>query len=392
MAGFIRVETDDVLIDVTRLVDRTLKGLRPTGVDRVGLAYVGHYRQRARALLRFAGRWLTLTGQESNRLFDALLAPNHTTATRLRWLVGTRMVRVGRFPPPGGVLLNITHSGLEQAAYGERVRRYGLRPFYFLHDTIPMAYPEYARPGEADQHRRRLKTMLETGCGLIVNSAQTGATLESQAKATGYGVPPWVVAHLAPPVFPAAASARPMAESYFVMLSTIEPRKNHLLLLNLWREIVAQRGRAAPKLVMIGRRGWECEQVVDMLERCEVLKGQVIEIPDCDDAQLATWLHHAQALLFPSFAEGYGLPLIEALALGTPVIASDLPVFHELAGGIPDYLDPLDGPGWRQAVLDYASVNSPRRMAQKARMVGWQVPSWESHFEKVEDFIARVLA
>jgi len=388
--------TPSLLIDATRLLDRALQGKRPTGVDRVGLAYVGHFacdetrfRQRARALLRFAGRWVVFGEADSRCLFDWLLASDARQANRIRRLVGRAYALNWRQAEPGSILINTGHSGLDGADYAERVRRYGLRPLYFLHDLIPITFPEYGRPGEAERHRCRLSTMLTTAHGLIVNSAATGRELEAHAARLGVAVPPWMVAHLAPPGFPPPLPRRSIPEPYFVVLGTIEPRKNHLLLLKLWRRMVEELGQHAPRLVVIGQRGWECEQVVDMLDRCEALKGIVIEMPGCDDAALATWLHHAQALLFPSFAEGYGIPLVEALSLGTPVIASDLPVFRELAGDIPDYLDPLDGMGWRQAVLGYASDNSPRREAQKARMAAWRAPGWDAHFEKVEAFMAR---
>jgi glycosyltransferase involved in cell wall biosynthesis len=134
-----------------------------------------------------------------------------------------------------------------------------------------------------------------------------------------------------------------------------------------------------------------------MLERCPGLRGLVHEVPRCADAALARWLRHARALLFPSFAEGYGIPLVEALSVGTPVIASDLPVFRELAGTIPDYLDPLDGPGWRRAILDYARAEDDgraatpgARAAQLARLQGWRAPTWAQHFAQVEAFMARL--
>jgi glycosyltransferase involved in cell wall biosynthesis len=381
-----------LLIDVTRLLDRAIQGRRPTGVDRVGLAYVGHFRQQALALVRFAGRWVILSEPDSRRLFEGLLAPDDRFMQQARWLVGKHYALNWQRPARGSVLLNTGHSGLDGVDYGERVRRYGLRPLYFLHDMIPMSFPEYGRPGEAEKHRRRLQAMLETGCGLIVNSAVTGSELDAHAASLGIVAPPWIAAHLAPPEFPSPASTRPLAEPYFVVLGTVEPRKNHLLLLHLWRELVGMLGQASPRLVVIGQRGWECEQVVDMLERCEVLRSSVVELTDCDDTALATWLHYAQALLFPSFAEGYGIPLVEALLLGTPVIASDLPVFRELAGNIPEYLDPLDGVGWRQAVLDYAAPGSSRLSSQRVRMAGWQAPTWDEHFEKVDDFMVRVLA
>jgi len=172
------------------------------------------------------------------------------------------------------------------------------------------------------------------------------------------------------------------------LVGTIEPRKNYAFLLQLWREIVLQRGPAhTPRLILIGQRGWECENTVDLLERCPSLRGIVHEINSCSDRELATFLHHAQALLFPSFSEGFGLPIAEALAAGLPVIASDLPVFREFAGPIPEYISPLDGAQWHTAILDYAHPSSPRRAAQIARIVQFTPPSWDAHFQSVNSLI-----
>ncbi len=181
-----------------------------------------------------------------------------------------------------------------------------------------------------------------------------------------------------------------MAAPYFVVLGTIEPRKNHWLLLQLWRKLVERMGEHAPRLVIIGQRGWECENVVDLLERCEPLRGYVLELPACSDAELSTWLKHAQALLFPSFAEGYGIPLVEALSLGVPVIASALPVFREIAGDIPEYLDPLDGSGWMARIEAYADPDFSGRLAQLDRVAGFVPPAWSSHFQIVEEFLERL--
>jgi glycosyltransferase involved in cell wall biosynthesis len=116
----------------------------------------------------------------------------------------------------------------------------------------------------------------------------------------------------------------------------------------------------------------------------------VTELPACTDADLATWLHHACALLFPSFAEGYGMPLVEALSRGVPVIASDLPVFREIAGDVPDYLDPLDGKGWMARIEAFADPVSPLRAAQLKRLAGYSAPTWSAHFQVVEQFLERL--
>ncbi|MGC9163570.1 MAG: glycosyltransferase, partial [Thiomonas sp.] len=110
----------------------------------------------------------------------------------------------------------------------------------------------------------------------------------------------------------------------------------------------------------------------------------------CDDAQLANWLTHARALLFPSFVEGYGLPLVEAMTLGVPVIASDLPAFREVAGNIPHYLDPIDGLGWLDMVQAYAQPASRLRQEQIARIQGFSAPSWQNHFAQVETLLETI--
>jgi glycosyltransferase involved in cell wall biosynthesis len=89
-------------------------------------------------------------------------------------------------------------------------------------------------------------------------------------------------------------------------------------------------------------------------------------------------------VLFPSFAEGYGIPLVEALAAGLPVIASDLPVFREIGQDVPDLLPVDDVEAWCDAVSDYSQQPSSRRDAQLLRMKDFQVPDWREHFATVD--------
>jgi glycosyltransferase involved in cell wall biosynthesis len=222
---------------------------------------------------------------------------------------------------------------------------------------------------------------------LLVNSEETGRDLDQYAKKNGYKIPAWTVARLGADQLKKQTVSRSFSHPYFVVLSTIEPRKNHLLLLHVWRELIEQLGEYAPRLIVIGRRGWECEQVVDMLDRCIILNGFVIEISNCNDQELACWLEQARALLFPSFTEGYGLPLIEALSLGVPAIVSDIAVFREIAGNVPEYISPIDGTGWKQTILEYMNLRSTARQAQIERMANYKAPTWADHFRVVEELL-----
>jgi glycosyltransferase involved in cell wall biosynthesis len=375
-----------VLIDVTRLIGRLLKGRLPTGVDRVGLAYLQHYRQRSRAVIRLVGRNFVLPKTESDKLFQWLLAP-HGQLNVLALVIKGLLLGLNTQRVAGSFLINAGHSGLEKTAYPSMLKRQQVRPLFVVHDLIPISHPEYCRAGERERHITRMNNALTAASGIIANSQATLNELSAFAASIGQAMPPSVVALLAPGMLGIFPGERPIAAPYFVILSTIEPRKNHWMLLQLWRGLVERLGQAAPRLVVIGQRGWECENVVDLLERCEQLKGFVTELQACSDAELVTYLHHAQALLFPSFAEGYGMPLVEALTLGVPVIASDLPVFKEIAGDIPEYLDPLDGKRWSELIIEYANPNSQLRDAQLKRMADFCVQTWAEYFATVDGFL-----
>lgn len=366
-----------------------MKGRLPTGVDRVGLAYVQHYRHRAQAVIRWAGRSWVLPRVQSAALFDWLFAP--ISARRAVAIIAYGMLTGWREQwVAGSFLFNTGHSGLELPEYPAMLRKMGVRPLFVVHDLIPITHPEYCRAGEDARHITRMSNLLALASGVITNSQATLDDLTQFARKSNLPMPPAVVALLAPGMKAASPGTRPLAAQYFVMLGTIEPRKNHVMLLQVWRQLVERLGEHTPRLVVIGQRGWECENVVDLLERCTPLKGYVIELSSCSDDELVTCLHHAQALLFPSFVEGYGMPLVEALALGVPVIASDLPVFREIAQDIPEYVNPLDGKRWAELIMDYTQPDNACRAAQLLRMAQFETPGWTEHFVKVDAMLGQL--
>ena len=231
-----------------------------------------------------------------------------------------------------------------------------------------------------------MQTVLLTGAGIIGNSQATLDELTEFGRREDMPTPPAIAAWLGSPDLPTAPPIT-TKRATFVMLGTVEARKNHLMLLQVWSRIVRRLGPDAPQLLVIGQRGWESEQAVDLLERGK-LGDAVIEIGGCDDAELAGFLRSARALLFPSLVEGFGMPLIEALQAGVPAIVSDLPVFREIGQGVPDLIDPLDGPGWERAILAYADKDGALRTSQLRRLGRFKVPTWENHFANVDSWLA----
>lgn len=378
-----------ITLDVTRLVRRLLKQKTLTGIDRVSIAYVRQYGDNAQALIRICGRHWVLSSTQSKQLFIWCLTPG--SQLLLKWILIKGIVSHWFSKnQPYTFLLDTGSMRLKQV---DSIRVTGfecIKPIFFVHDLIPINYPEYCSPGELQRHRQKINLILHAACGIITNSDATRYDLASFAYQTKQVLPPMKTALLAPGMVPLSPGKRPIDKSYFVVLGTIEPRKNHLLLLQLWRDLIQTFGDDTPLLVIIGKRGWECENIVDMLDRCQVLQGFVKEIASCDDQQLVTYLHHSQALLFPSFAEGYGLPLAEALALNVPVLANDLAVFREVAGDIPDYIAALDGLRWKELIVEYAKPNSVLRMAQIKRMQPFKSSTWDEHFIAVDAFLEKL--
>lgn len=377
-----------MLIDVTRLLIRFMRGRLPTGVDRVCLAYIRRYGPSARVFLYRSGVATVLPYESSQELFSLLLEGGKLPRAAVRMLPSLILGPCSR--STDCCLFNVGHSGLDRRGYAEWLTRNRVKPIFMVHDLIPISHPEYCRSGESQRHTTRMRTVLRTAAAIITNSRSTLDALVSFANSSGLVMPPAAAAPIAGEIIPRKTFAISFPEPYFVMLGTIEPRKNHWMMLQVWRRLAEHLGKAAPKILIIGQQGWDCENVLNTLERCTLLDDIVIKLSDCSDAELAGYLRNATALIFPSFVEGFGLPLIEALSSGVPVIASNLPVFREIAGEIPDYLDPLDGTGWLACIMDYSRPDSPRRKAQLERMSQYVPVDWQSHFSVVDVLLEQV--
>lgn len=379
-----------ILLDVSRMLWRGWRGQLPTGIDRACHAYVRHFGARACAVVQRGGMTLVLDAAHSQRLFALLLEQPQDFRARLARLMA-RAVWVGRLNGAalnGALYLNVGHTGLDRPGHARWVRRNDVRAIYLVHDLIPITHPQFARGGEPERHAARMRAVVEVGGGVIANSQDSLDALARFSEVQASRVPPSLVAPLGVEALrKGTCASAPLPEPYFVVLGTIEGRKNHALLLRVWRGLAEHMGEATPRLVIIGQRGWQAEGIFRLLDTDDLLRRHVMELGRCDDTALANWLAHARALLFPSFAEGQGLPLIEALSAGAPVIANDLGVFRETADAITELLGPEDDAAWERAIRDYAQPHSPARARQLERMRGFAPPTWEAHFATVESWL-----
>lgn len=379
----------DLLLDVSRMVWRVWADRLPTGIDRVCLAYLERFADRALAVVQRGEFRLVLPADLSDALFTLLREGGAGFRPRLVALLGRAVLRRKRVPMAGKLYLNIGHTGLDAPGLPEWLARRRLRPVFLIHDLIPITHPEFCRQGEDLRHMARMRHALASAHGVIANSRATLDALSRFAANEGLAMPESVVAWLGADEQVAPVPLPPPARPSFVTIGTIEARKNHLLLLHIWERLAARMGPNTPELILVGQRGWEADDVFALLDRSTRLKGHVRELGRCDDATMLARIDQARAVLLPSFIEGFGIPLIEALQRGTPVIASDLPVFHEIAGEIPLYLDPLDGQRWEAAICDFLT-DSAERQRQLAEIPHFQPHSWDDHFNRVEVWLSEL--
>lgn len=421
-----------IAFDLTRLVTR-LRHTSPSGIDRVDLAYahavldgpgeaVGMVstalgprvlpRDEARAVVAAVeAGWLEERPAEDDPVYRRLAVRLGASAgsetpgavarrdppAQDRRIIQARTVarilarsRSLAALPRDSLYLHTSHLRLDRPGrFDWLYDRRDVRAAFFVHDVIPITHPEYGRAGEAARHETRIRTIERHAAAILVNSEDTGR--RTLALLDGWGVPRPLVAvgHLGvEPAFGRDGARLRLPEPTFLACGTIESRKNHLLLFQLWRVLAERHGARTPRLVVVGRRGWEAESAIDMLERCPGVRAHVIEASGLSTHGLAALMRSCTALLMPSFTEGYGIPVVEAAASGLPVVASDIPAHREIAGGLALFRDSLDGPGWLGAIESLAEAGSSLRADLASRLDGYRPPDWTGHFAAVESTLA----
>lgn len=375
-----------ILIDITCLLKLTHK--YPTGIPRVVLSYVKYYKERAQAVISRRGRNPIVFSKDiSYEIFTAILSKSKSLNLSLLILKKTLLT------PPfqkinNGILLKIDYGMLAHKNYFYLFKKKkGIKIISMIYDLIPITHPEYFPKKDQEMFEPRINEILKISDGIICISNATKKDLIDFASYNKKQTPPIISALLATDLKQIAPATPLLGHPYFVILGTIEPRKNHVLLFQIWSHLIDLCGKDTPKLVIIGqRRAKEPGLAVKILDRSPKLKPFIIE-HSASDEEISNYLHYAQALLFPTFSEGYGLPIIEALIAGTPVIASDLPVFKEIAGDIPEYISPLDGKKWLGTIIDYTNPHSKARVAQLNRIANFIPPTWRDHFTQVDAFL-----
>jgi glycosyltransferase involved in cell wall biosynthesis len=264
--------------------------------------------------------------------------------------------------------LNPGHSNHSARVLGA-MRQSGAKVIVLIHDLIPISHPEFVPPKQPARFAARIAQVAGNASLVVAVSEDTERSLAAHWRAGG---PRVIRAEIGVPAQQASPRTKP-GKGCFLMVGTLEPRKNHAVLLEAW-DILAQDLPAGelPRLDILGQKGWRGDEISEEIEaHPQFGKTIFLDIAAGDDA-LAEAYWRADTLLYPSLAEGFGLPPHEALAHGLLPICSDLPVLRSGLGADAVYVDPNDVYSWVETIKKRMSGNLNGSRERSAGRPGWQ--------------------
>jgi glycosyltransferase involved in cell wall biosynthesis len=264
-----------------------------------------------------------------------------------------------------------------------------------VHDLTPRTHPHRHTLANRIVFRLFLKRSLRTARTVVAVSRATAGELgrafpwlEGGVEVIGNGVDAWYSP--APEDDDGTGLRRRYAAGrpYILHLGTLEPRKGLPGLVAAWEALDRER-RDSPDLVLAGRPGWQTGPILDRI-RSSPLAGRIHLPGYVDRGDARELLRHAEIVVLPSEAEGFGLPLAEAISCGSPAVASDIPALREVGGDAALYCPPGDTDALAATLGRALELDTAGRLRERARARAPEL-RWEPVIEAWNDLIRRVV-
>ena len=245
--------------------------------------------------------------------------------------------------------IDVYHGLSHELPFG--IHRSSVRTVLTVHDLIFMRHPEYFNPIDAFMYTRKIRYACRIAHRIVAISQQTRTDLEElldiapqRVEVIPQGCHPRFLQPLSPDVLSGVAHRHGLPSSYLLCVGTVERRKNVLAVLKALHE-----HRIEVPLVVVGRRtDYYTRELLPYIERHGM--RNVIFPEDVTDDELPAIYQMALGFIYPSLYEGFGIPIVEALASGLPVITSRGGCLQEVGGAACLYVEPSDVRGMGQAI------------------------------------------
>jgi glycosyltransferase involved in cell wall biosynthesis len=238
-----------------------------------------------------------------------------------------------------------------------------------VHDAVPWTHPGTLTPRGVAWHRAAIEQAARHADRIVVPTHAVAGELAAvvpgwdaeRVLVLGEGVPEAL--RTPPPDAAERARRMDLPERYLLSLATLEPRKG----LDTLLAALAHPDAPGLPLLLVGQPGWGGVDPVRTAAGLGLPPDRVRVLGRLPDADLAVVLHRATALAAPSRAEGFGLPVLEAMAAGVPVVTSDAPALVEVGGGAPEVVPVDDVEALAAALTRVAQPDARTGYAQAGR-------------------------
>jgi glycosyltransferase involved in cell wall biosynthesis len=279
------------------------------------------------------------------------------------------------------------------------LKQRGITVGAFIHDLIPLTHPQFIRPAKLKGMQAfylRTLALIDFACSNSNYVASEVAGLLGERLHRSIPIAAAPLAHDADGLSAgdAAAHGRPLPQllpqlpaDYALCVGSLDGRKNHVLLVSVWSALNRKYEGRIPALVFAGKWWRNSDMLRHMLEQTNRVDGKIILLEDVSDAQLAQLYRNCLLTLFPSFTEGWGLPVGESLSFGKPCIASNTSSIPEVGGDLVRYIDPYD-PEAATVVIEQALMDRPGLTAWANRIQqDFKPRSWKT---ATDDLLTKV--
>lgn len=396
-----------IILDVSLTLN--LRGLIASGIPRVEENVAAALLRRTdvnAAFCRYRSRNSAFQYVPAQEMRETLQQPRVRTAPYQAARKQTPLRRLGKaiergwrrylFPPSNLIRWSqddvyVSVGAWWNAAYDEAMGslfgKVRVRKVLMCHDTIPLQFPNYFEDSEAHIRFHNGLARFSSADLVLCNSQMTERDLLAALDSAGLPRPMTIVVPLPPGISP--QSEKPhcpvgMVDGDFALtVGSVSQRKNQIMLCDIWSSLADDPAMAGVKLVMAGAWGEHSAAVRERLRHDPKLAERVIVRNDITDGELAWLYQHCLFTLFPSFYEGWGLPVCESLSFGKLCIASDTSAMPEAGGGLCLHLSPSDPESWYKAITELLLNPSLLAAYEKEIASGYRPNSWDDVVEGV---------
>lgn len=261
---------------------------------------------------------------------------------------------------------------------------------HVVYDMIPIVQPQYVVEFLPPVFEAYMTAVLPNCAALLAISDSTARDTEQVLSSRNLNVPPIMSFRLGDDLPETGAAHKPQnsEDDFYLSVSTIESRKNHTLLYYAYK-LAAEKGIVLPKTIIVGKRGWHTEDFQYVVERDPTVNSKIVIMDSVDDDELCWLYKNCQAVVFPSFYEGWGLSVAEGLYYGKVVFSSNTSSLQEIGGSLVDYFSPNSPDELLELMRSYLDNSHKQATRQAEIRATYKTASW---VESAQEFEAKLIS